>query len=175
MRVRDRIEQCPIETIAVEDDLAVVRAVNRARGHGELAAVLDVDDDLRTPLGLHVADGAALLAAFLEEYLIADANGAQSRFHPGHGAPSGPRVQSPRPGIVARGRPRDDRHMADDLRIGVEEARGDVTSGKALLVCAYADEAKCRKIGLDGSITLAELESRRPALPKSQELIFFCA
>ena len=65
--------------------------------------------------------------------------------------------------------------MADELRMGVAQARPDVTSGKALFVCAYADEAKCRKIGLEGSITLAELESRASALAKSQEIIFFCA
>jgi hypothetical protein len=65
--------------------------------------------------------------------------------------------------------------MADELRIGVAQARPDVASGKALFVCAYADEAKCRKIGLEGSITLAALESRLPALPKGQEIIFFCA
>jgi len=65
--------------------------------------------------------------------------------------------------------------MADDLRIGVAQARPDIASGKALFVCAYGDEAKCRKIGLEGSITLAQLESRVSALQKSQEIIFFCA
>ena len=65
--------------------------------------------------------------------------------------------------------------MADDLRIGVDEAHRDVASGAALLVCGYADEAKCRKIPLEGSVTLRELESRAPTLPKSQEIIFFCA
>ena len=65
--------------------------------------------------------------------------------------------------------------MADDLRIEVDEARRDVASGRALLVCAYADEAKCRKLALDGSISLQEFESRLPSLPKNQEIVFFCA
>jgi len=65
--------------------------------------------------------------------------------------------------------------MADDLRIEVDDARRDVASRGALLVCAYADEAKCRKIGLEGSITLAELAARLPSLPKSREIVFFCA
>ena len=65
--------------------------------------------------------------------------------------------------------------MTDTVRIGVEDARRDVASGRALLVCAYADEAKCRKLALDGSISLAEFESRLPSLSKSQEIIFFCA
>lgn len=65
--------------------------------------------------------------------------------------------------------------MADDLRIGVDAARRDVTTGRALLVCGYADEAKCRKIPLEGSISLADFEARLPGLPKNQEIIFFCA
>lgn len=41
--------------------------------------------------------------------------------------------------------------MADDNRIGVEEARRAVECGRALLVCAYEDKAKCRQMPLDGS------------------------
>ena len=33
--------------------------------------------------------------------------------------------------------------MSDNMRIDVEEARRQVESGQALLVCAYEDEAKC--------------------------------
>ena len=65
--------------------------------------------------------------------------------------------------------------MPDDLRISVDAARRDVTTGRGLLVCGYAEEAKCRKIPLEGSIPLADLEARLPGLPKSQEIIFFCA
>ena len=65
--------------------------------------------------------------------------------------------------------------MTDTIRIGVEEARRHVPSGQALLVCGYDDDAKCRQIALEGSISLAEFQSRLPALPKSQEIIFFCA
>ena len=65
--------------------------------------------------------------------------------------------------------------MAGDPRIDVQSARRDVSSGRALLVCAYADEAKCRKMALEGSMTLSQLESRASSLPNSQEIIFFCA
>ena len=65
--------------------------------------------------------------------------------------------------------------MAEDVRIGVEQAHRDVSSGGALLVCGYDDEAKCRRIALAGSIPLAELESRLPSLPESQEIVFYCA
>ena len=65
--------------------------------------------------------------------------------------------------------------MAEIERIGVDEARRHVTSGGALLVCAYDDEVKCNKIKLEGSMPLAGLQSRLAAVPKDQEIIFYCA
>ena len=65
--------------------------------------------------------------------------------------------------------------MSDDIRIGVDEARRDVSAGRALLVCAYADDAKCRRLALDGSISLHEFESRLPSVGKDQEIVFYCA
>ena len=66
--------------------------------------------------------------------------------------------------------------MTSDVpRIDVEEARRAVESGRALLMCAYEDEAKCRSIRLEGSLTLSQLQARLPSLPKDQELIFYCA
>ena len=49
-----------------------------------------------------------------------------------------------------------------------------MAEGKALLVCAYADEVKCGWMRFDGSITLSELEARLPSLPRDQEIIFYC-
>lgn len=60
-------------------------------------------------------------------------------------------------------------------RIDVEEARRKVETGQALLICAYADETKCSQMRREGSITLSELQSRLPSLPKHAELIFYCA
>jgi rhodanese-related sulfurtransferase len=60
-------------------------------------------------------------------------------------------------------------------RVDVEEARRKVAAGDALLVCAYGDDVKCKQLELEGSITLSELESRLPALPKEREIIFYCA
>jgi hypothetical protein len=65
--------------------------------------------------------------------------------------------------------------MAEIERIGVAEARRHVTGSGALLVCAYDDEAKCNKIKLEGSISLPAFRSRLAALPKDQEIIFYCA
>ena len=60
-------------------------------------------------------------------------------------------------------------------RISVNDTRRKVTANRALLVCAYEDEAKCRAVNLDGSISLTSFQSKAPSLPKSQEIIFFCA
>jgi hypothetical protein len=65
--------------------------------------------------------------------------------------------------------------MANIERISVEAAHQDVNANRALLVCAYDDEAKCRKVNLEGSISLASFQSRVVSLPKTQEIIFFCA
>ena len=60
-------------------------------------------------------------------------------------------------------------------RIAPEEAYKNVKSGSAILVCAYANEEKCKKMQLKGSIQLEELEDKLPKLSKDQELIFYCA
>ena len=63
--------------------------------------------------------------------------------------------------------------MAEAERIDVETARERVQAGDALLVCAYEEEAKCRKLGLEGSITLSELRSRN--VDRDREIVFWCA
>ncbi len=63
--------------------------------------------------------------------------------------------------------------MSDIPRVGVQEARKKVTAGQALLVCAYSDEAKCRMLNLDGSISLSKFESMAGSVPKSREIIFY--
>ncbi len=58
-------------------------------------------------------------------------------------------------------------------RVSPAEAHRMVQAGRALLVCAYEDEARCRSLQLEGSMSLRSLESQRPAL--DQEIIFYCA
>jgi hypothetical protein len=70
---------------------------------------------------------------------------------------------------------REEGHMAEIQRISAEEARRRRQAGQALLVCAYEDDSKCRAMALEGAITVNELKRRLPSLPKSQELIFYCA
>jgi hypothetical protein len=65
--------------------------------------------------------------------------------------------------------------MANPARVTPQEIYPRVQAGQALLVCAYADEAKCRSMQLEGAISLREFQSRLPGLPKDQEIVFFCA
>lgn len=60
-------------------------------------------------------------------------------------------------------------------RIEPTTARADTAAGKALLVCGYEDDAKCRKARLEGSIPFARFASMTSTLPKDKEIIFYCA
>jgi hypothetical protein len=59
-------------------------------------------------------------------------------------------------------------------RIGVDQARAEVEAGRALLVCAYEDEAKCRQVRLENSVSLQEIQRRLDCVPRNQALIFYC-
>jgi len=65
--------------------------------------------------------------------------------------------------------------MPDVERISVEEAHAKVKANQALLVAAYDDEAKYRMVNLEGSISLSRFRSQVASLPKTQEIIFYCA
>jgi len=65
--------------------------------------------------------------------------------------------------------------MADIERVSVGDARRKVDANEALLVCAYADEAKCRMVNLKGAISLKSFGEHAGALAKTQEIIFYCA
>jgi hypothetical protein len=67
--------------------------------------------------------------------------------------------------------------MSPVERIAPEEAFEKVSTGEALLVCAYDDEEKCRKMRLDYALTLRELEEllRKGEVPRDRKLIFYCA
>jgi hypothetical protein len=64
---------------------------------------------------------------------------------------------------------------AEVERIGVDKARGEVEAGRALLVCAYDDESKCRQLRLENSVALHDLQRRADSVPRNQTLIFYCA
>ncbi len=58
-------------------------------------------------------------------------------------------------------------------RIGAEEARAEVDSGKALLVCSY-DDGKCKSMLLKGAMLRSTFEGKVSSLPMDQEIIFYC-
>ena len=60
-------------------------------------------------------------------------------------------------------------------RIDPETARAHLTSSQALLVCAYDDPEKCRENFIEGAIGLQEFAARAQQLPRTQEIIFYCA
>ena len=62
---------------------------------------------------------------------------------------------------------------AEVERISVEQARQALKSGGALLVCAYEDDSKCERSGLQGVLSLRDLEAR--AGTRDREIIFYCA
>jgi hypothetical protein len=65
--------------------------------------------------------------------------------------------------------------VAEVARITPQEAHAQVVAGRALLVCAYEDPARCADIRLEGAISIQEFRARRPALPRDQEIIFYCS
>ncbi len=65
--------------------------------------------------------------------------------------------------------------VTEVVRVTPEETYKKVESGKALLVCAYDDDAKFRLVQLKRALSFSELESKLESLPKNQEIIFYCA
>jgi len=65
--------------------------------------------------------------------------------------------------------------LAKVERISPQEAHARVVAGQALLVCAYDDPARFAEIHLEGAISVQEFRARRAALPRDQEIIFYCA
>jgi hypothetical protein len=63
--------------------------------------------------------------------------------------------------------------MVEPLRISAQEARKKVQAGEALLVCAYEDEEKFRKMHLEDAISLTEFRKRVDSLSREQEIIFY--
>jgi len=65
--------------------------------------------------------------------------------------------------------------MTEPERISPEEAYQKLKAGGALLVCAYEDEEKFKKMRLEGAISLGELRLKLPSLSRDQEIVFYCA
>ncbi len=65
--------------------------------------------------------------------------------------------------------------MTEAPRIKPEDVYPRVRSGEAVLICAYNDDERYRKMQLEGSIPLEEFYARLPGYPKDREIVFYCA
>ena len=65
--------------------------------------------------------------------------------------------------------------MSESERVTPREIFDKVKAGTALLVCAYDNEEKFKALHLEGALSLSEFKARLDALPKGQEIIFYCA
>ncbi len=65
--------------------------------------------------------------------------------------------------------------MTEPVRIPAEEARKKVIAKEALFVCAYDDDAKFKKMHLEGAISFNEFQRMAVSLAKDREIIFYCA
>ncbi len=65
------------------------------------------------------------------------------------------------------------RIMEEPKRVTAEEVYGKLKSGKTLLVCAYEDEERFRKLQLEGAISLNAFKSRVASLSRDQEIVFY--
>ena len=63
--------------------------------------------------------------------------------------------------------------MSEPNRVTAEEVYDKLKSGKELLVCAYEDEEKFRKLQLEGAISFNTFKSKLPSLSKDQEIVFY--
>ncbi len=65
--------------------------------------------------------------------------------------------------------------MSTPIRLTPAETRRKTAAGEALLVCAYADEEKFIQNRLEGAISFNEFVARVRSLPRTQEILFYCA
>ncbi len=63
--------------------------------------------------------------------------------------------------------------MTEPIRVAPEEIYEKVKSGKALLVCAYEDETKFKKMQIEGAISFNEFKSKLSSLSEDQEIVFY--
>lgn len=63
----------------------------------------------------------------------------------------------------------------DIERIDARQARAHLTQGDALLVCAYDSQEKFLNNRLGGALSLEDLQTFEADLPRSREIIFYCA
>jgi hypothetical protein len=63
--------------------------------------------------------------------------------------------------------------MAEPKRVTPQEIYRGMKSGAVLLVCAYDDDAKFKRMQLEGAISFNEFKSKLSSLPKDQQIVFY--
>ena len=63
--------------------------------------------------------------------------------------------------------------MSEPERVTAEEVYSKLKSGKALLVCAYEDEERFKRLQLEGAISFNEFKSKLSSFSKDQEIVFY--
>ena len=64
--------------------------------------------------------------------------------------------------------------MAKRKRVTAQEALEKVRSREALLVCAYMEDEKFRKMQLEGATSYSEFKKKVASIPKDKEIVFYC-
>jgi hypothetical protein len=59
-------------------------------------------------------------------------------------------------------------------RVSPQDVNRGLEEGKTLLVCVYDDEDRFGKMKLSGAMSLKDFRSRLSAIPKNQEIVFYC-
>jgi len=65
--------------------------------------------------------------------------------------------------------------MTEPKRVRPEEVYQKLKSGTVILVCAYEDDVKFKKLQLQEAISFNEFKFKLPSLSKDQEIVFYCA
>jgi hypothetical protein len=65
--------------------------------------------------------------------------------------------------------------MAIPTRISAEEVYTKLKSSGAIFVCAYDSDEKYERVRIEKSIPFSQFRSILPTIPKTQEIIFYCA
>ncbi len=65
--------------------------------------------------------------------------------------------------------------MAIPIRLSAEEVHRKLKSSDAIFVCAYDSDEKYEHVRIEDSIPFSQFKSMLPTIPKTKEIIFYCA
>jgi hypothetical protein len=65
--------------------------------------------------------------------------------------------------------------MDEVPRVTPQELYPRLRAGTALLVCAYASDARFQEVHLEGAVSFEAFKALLPTLPRDREIVFYCA